>query len=820
MIGHRVAVAVTAGFIGFAMSSQGLLAQTSPPPRSQDDAQTALNIIPSGQYGSVPPPPTATDQAKLYDGLTPLAGNVTTSDLTTYFKSEALGTKGQGPLTTEPSPRPGVRILRDSFHVPHIYGQTGDDVTYGAGWVIAEDRGLLLEQARFDSRVAAIDAPGLKALTLISGLKNFQPSAQTEAELAKQTQVLLAAGAKGRAVLHDIDTFVAGINGYYRRTGSAAPPWTRNDVFALDALKGQFVGEGGGDEARRSMLLNGLETQLGQAKGLAAFNDLRESNDPETPVSVPGAVTFQAPPQSMSGNVVLDNGSLKPVTTAAMPPAPDTPAHASNALLISASRSATGHPLMVAGPQIGYYYPGLTLEMDLHGPGIDARGATSAPFPGYILIGRAQDYAWSLTSAGLDIVDTYVETLCGGSDTKYLYRGHCRNMDYFNAGVLKGTPDQTVSFYRTVHGPVTAYATVQGRRVAIARKRSTYGRDALDLLLYRDLTRGSVHNVQDFFRAANQSPQTFNSFYLDSRDIGVFTSGRVPIRPANVDPGLPIDGRGNEEWHGFIPFDRHPQGVDPPNGQIVNWNNRTIAGYRAADDNWSMGAEQRVQLLTDNLGTKGSQTLASVTAAMNKAATQDVRVMKTEPVLADVLRTGPAPSPRAAQMLQLLDDWRRHGGSRLDRNLDGKIDDPGAAIMDAAWPKLADAWAAPVLGSLTNQFASVVGRFSVTGGQYDGWQIYMDKDLRTLLGRKVNGRFSVRYCGNGDLVSCRNALWGALQAAGDQLAAAQGPDPTSWRADATAERITFVPGLLSFTMRYTNRPTGIQQLITFNRHRP
>ena len=122
--------------------------------------------------------------------------------------------------------------------------------------------------------------------------------------------------------------------------------------------------------------------------------------------------------------------------------------------------------------------------------------------------------------------------------------------------------------------------------------------------------------------------------------------------------------------------------------------------------------------------------------------------------------------------------------------------------------------------SLTNQFASIVGRFSVTGGQYDGWQIYMDKDLRTLLGHKVNGRFSVRYCGNGDVASCRNALWGALQAAGDQLAASQGPDPTSWRADATAERITFVPGLLSFTMRYTNRPTGIQQLITFDRHRP
>ena len=41
--------------------------------------------------------------------------------------------------------------------------------------------------------------------------------------------------------------------------------------------------------------------------------------------------------------------------------------------MVSGKRSGTGHPLFVAGPQIGYYYPGLTFELDLHGPGY--RGA-------------------------------------------------------------------------------------------------------------------------------------------------------------------------------------------------------------------------------------------------------------------------------------------------------------------------------------------------------------------------------------------------------------------------------------------------------------
>ena len=52
-------------------------------------------------------------------------------------------------------------------------------------------------------------------------------------------------------------------------------------------------------------------------------------------------------------------------------------------------------------------------------------------------------------------------------------------------------------------------------------------------------------------------------------------------------------------------------------------------------------------------------------------------------------------------------------------------------------------------------------------------------------------------------------MWGAFDAAASDLQAAQGTaDPNAWRADATAERIHFRPGLLPTTMRYTNRPSG------------
>ena len=126
--------------------------------------------------------------------------------------------------------------------------------------------------------------------------------------------------------------------------------------------------------------------------------------------------------------MVLDPGSFQPTPAAEQQsglPRLER-AQASNTLMITANKSATGFPLMVGGPQIGYFYPGAHLEIDMHAPGLQWRGATTAPFPGYMLIGRGQDFATTLTSSSGDIIDQYAERLCQGSDEKYLYKGECR----------------------------------------------------------------------------------------------------------------------------------------------------------------------------------------------------------------------------------------------------------------------------------------------------------------------------------------------------------------------------------------------------------
>ena len=133
------------------------------------------------------------------------------------------------------------------------------------------------------------------------------------------------------------------------------------------------------------------------------------------------------------GNAILDAGSLDTSAAESSAVAQASQQPASNAILVGAEKSATGKPFFVAGPQVGYFYPQVLMEIDAHGGGIDTRGAT---FPGagpYVELGRGIDFSWSATSAGNDNIDIFVEELCG-DDTHYLFDGECLEMESFDAG--------------------------------------------------------------------------------------------------------------------------------------------------------------------------------------------------------------------------------------------------------------------------------------------------------------------------------------------------------------------------------------------------
>jgi acyl-homoserine lactone acylase PvdQ len=816
-----------------------------------DHATTALNIIPSGQLETgqdpTPYPFGAFDvQAKMYNALTPLYRNVTPSDLTPdkYFKSETLPStlKNQaGAFVTTEAPKSGVSIKRTKYAVPYVYGTTDDDVTWGAGWVAASDRLLLLKQARYIGLTAAVGVPGVSAIDLLSNLGNFAPSKQTVDIVNKQTQAILAQGKRGKQLLHDIDVYLEGINAWVAKNDPTTAKFTRTDIYAINAIKGQFLGQGGGAEVQNADMYDLLTQKFGAKRGRGMWNDFRSRNDPDSEVTYKdGSAPYQSQPKTFKGNVGLVDGSFKPAINTSG--ARKRQVHlASNVLLVSGNRTSTGHPLFVGGPQIGYFFPGLTYEIGLSGPHRDTVGATSAPFPGYMLIGRAGSFAWTLTSAGSDIIDTYAETLCGGSKTKYLYKGKCLKMGTVKAGTIsQGTTKTDATFRTTVHGPVQGYAMARcvpaakkasssssgskptafagaackNKLVALTQRRSSYGRDTVDQLYNQALTDGSVKSFADYKKAASLTPQTFNSFYADDKHIGFYTSGLLPLRKAGSTGDLPIDGRGKYEWTGFLSTKGHAQGEDPKSGIIVNWNNKPQKNYPASDERWDEAPIQRVQMLLAELNRHTKNTLATVTGAMNAAATNDVRGVVFWPVLRDMLAKGTSPSARDTQMVAQLQKWHDQGSTRLDTNHDGKMDSPGPAIMDAMFTDMARA---ALCGRLTNKICQTmndeIAPIWQSSGQYGGWHQYMLKDFKTLLHQKVKQKYSSTYCGKGSVTKCAKAMWSALDAAGNKLASSQGSDPANWRG--AAGTIEFGP-LSLITMDYTNRPSGIQQVISFN----
>ncbi len=813
-------------------------------------AKTMLNVVPHGQtepgvpWLSTPGLLPADTQARMYDRLTPLYRGVTDAQLapsadgTGYFKSATLKSiddpsyisseiiagqaSGVGPVT--------ATLKRDAYGVPYIFSDSDAGATFASGWVAASDRGLLIAQARTAGVAALTDMPGASAIELILGLYDYKPtqSVMDRAEKA-QTKAIEAQGARGKQLLTDIDVYVAGANAFYAANSPSTKPLGRIDIYAANAVKAQFLGSGGGAEVGNAELLATLEGKLGRKRGDAAWNDLRAADDPETTTTTSKRATYQklVKPAKARGLVRLRKGSFSSSVpslpgsqanaAAAKSTATGTQHLASNILIASGKRSGTGAPLFAGGPQIGYNYPGLTMEEQIVSPGKRVRGVTSPPFPGYMLIGSGDDFAWTLTSAGTDIIDTYAETLCKGSKTRYVYKGKCRKMRTVKAGtVSKGGQTRTFTFPETVHGSVIGYArNAKGKRIAISQKRSTRDRETVDQLFNQDLTYGRVKDAKSFIRAAGRSPQTFNSFFANATESAFFTSGRMPLRPKGVSPDLPVDGRGKYEWKGVLANSRHPQVTNPSSGYIVNWNNKPAKGWPASDERFGAeGGPQRADLLQDELDRRGTQSLASVLDAENAGATEDVRGGPFFPTLAAMLGRTKAPTAGARQAFDVLQAWHAKGASRVDADNDGKVDDPGVAVMDTAWNALSTtAMCARLTLSGCNALEGRIARYDTPpGGQYRGWHQYMDKDLRTILGRRVKGKYALRYCGKGDVNACSTQLWKGLDAAARTLTAKYGADPAGWLQPAATIRFTPI-GLT--TMQYTNRPSGIHQVMTF-----
>ncbi len=190
------------------------------PPSPRPATRRATSCLRATSAGC-PSPTTPLDQLPLYDALTPLRGHVTAADINRYYLPENF--KPVGATQEIKTGRPGLRLVYDSYGIPHVYGKTRADVAFGAGWTTARDRGLLIQLGRRPARVAVADVPGVNAFSLVTSAQSFVPSPEAEALVTKQRKLIRKTyGAKGRQILRDAQAYADGVNAYLKSIGNAS----------------------------------------------------------------------------------------------------------------------------------------------------------------------------------------------------------------------------------------------------------------------------------------------------------------------------------------------------------------------------------------------------------------------------------------------------------------------------------------------------------------------------------------------------------------------------------------------------------------------
>lgn len=870
--------------------------------REGDRSVIARNILPPGQgqylnaaelalaQAAGIQPNHNTDQLDMYEELVRRAGTVNENDVADLFKDASFGV-APGDIGRTYSPREGLTIIRDlSFNVPHVYGATREATMFGAGYVSAEDRFFMMDLLRHLARGRMSEFLGGSDANLAADAGQRLVADYTEEELeAMAEHALNLDPVLGPLAGIDVNSFAEGVNAWlvdalvdqtklpaeYAALQIVPELWKVTDSVALATLIGGQFSVGGGGQLKNAAFLGALESTLG-VEARTVFDDLRNANDPEAPVATREAFPYNASLDPVNPDAVARPDQAAVVAAAAaragLPEEIDGPfgkirlraGSASNALLVAPSHSEDGTPIAVFGPQVGYYSPEILMEIDLHGPGVHARGAA---FPGismYALLGRGTDYGWSATTAVGDHVDVRAVKLCHPTldivptdSTYYLRDGVCSPMyvrtdqwlakpgaggapsspavdkilvEMTTERVRLGDPDGPQNGVLPI-GPdwaiVLTRGTVDGVPTAFVRQRATYGIEldqTLAFVVAHDPDRiDSISDLQHAF--GDWFNFSFNWHFVDADGVGFYTTGRYPTMASGVDADLPFWGDSRWDWTGFLDYDAHPQANNPALGYVMNWNNKQAPQFRAPDDWWAYGPVGRMQLLEegvqDELANDGSVSIPDLVNAMGIAATRDLRGVAVLPHVLDVIGT---PSDGALQSaVDALRAWVDSGAHRRDGDLNGSYEDAVAiAYMDALWAPLIHAIFEPTLGEAAlDALPMILDDNAGPGGSayLEGWYGQANKDLRMVLGQTVAAPTSRVFCGEGVVSVCKGALESALATAIADAGARLGTNQATWGAQLRdADAIVFTPvGVQGQrTTHWQNRPT-FQQVLEFAR---
>jgi acyl-homoserine-lactone acylase len=533
---------------------------------------------------------------------------------------EPIGTYRAKP---PPSGRYDVRIVRDRFGVPHIFGARDADVAYGLAYAHAEDDFPTIEEvmAMTRGRLGALTGQSGAATDYVAALLDVR--ATVDRDYAKQP-------ADVRALL---DAYAAGLNRYVEKhPGEARLP----GLFPID---GKDVAAG---FVLRSPFFFGLDTVL---EALVKGDEMR----PER-----GAPLPDAPNVTPAGPVEIEKGS--------------------NAFAVAPSRSEDGATRLVSNAHQPWSGGVAWYEAVVHSrEGWDFAGALfpGSPFP---LLGHNRTLGWTNTVNRPDLIDVY-KLVLDESGTRYRFDGKWLPLQsrriWLKVGMGPAVLPVPRTIHRSVHGPV-----IVNDKGAFAIRYA--GSDQLGMIeqYFR------LNKARDFAEwqgaMARQGVPATNFIYADAAgNIAFFYNGLFPERRPGFawDKLLPGD-RSDALWTRTLPFDRVPRLINPASGYLINANNTPFRAAGPGDELDPRSFSPLLGIETDftNRGIRSIELMEADTSISEaeleriKYDTGFSRASYAAPWLRRIAALDLAGDPplREAQVLLAGWDWTLNGQGRAD----------------------------------------------------------------------------------------------------------------------------------------------------------
>ena len=547
-----------------------------------------------------------------------------------YLRSALPQTDGRVVLA---GPRAEIRIERDADGVPRIIAQNDEDLSFGLGFVHAQERLFQMElQRRYGAgRLSEIFGPQAVAVDRQMRVLGLYRAAEAEIPFLSTE------------MNHALDAYAAGVNAFLTSRRGALPPeflllgfapepWRPADSLVWGKLMAVQLGGNYRGELLRARMARTIP---------AADLDFLY---PDYPKDAPTTLAEMAP---IYRQIALDE------LYEALP-ALVGPIYASNNWVVDGVHSASGKPILANDPHLAFGSPGFWYLARLETPQHQITGATAAGVP-LVVIGHNERIAWGFTTTTADVEDLFVEQVDPADPGRYLTpQGSAPFQSRHETVVVKGAAPVEITIRETRHGPVLSDALPPGAAdrgfvLALAATFTIPGDRSAEALW-------EVNRAADWpsFRAALRQfvGPVQNIVYADvDGTIGFIAPGQVPIRRRGQG-WLPAPGwTGSHDWTGFIPFDALPTAINPPSGHFVTANNKIVPDnypYFLSRD-WDLpNRAERIEAL---LAATPVQTAAS--SAAIQADTFSLMAERLVPLMTGTVTQNPA----TREMVERLRNW-------------------------------------------------------------------------------------------------------------------------------------------------------------------